>query len=49
MQNVLVLVVEDDPLIQLDLEQTLHDGGSSTECEGSGEKAIARLEANPEI
>jgi len=48
-QTVLVLVVEDDPLIQLDIEQTLHDGGYSTECEASGEKAIARLEAISQI
>jgi CheY-like chemotaxis protein len=49
MQSVLVLIVEDDSIIQLDLEQTLHEGGYSTTSEGSGEKAVAKLESTPEI
>jgi len=48
-QDVLVLIVEDDALIQLDLEQTLRDGGYSTDCEASGEEAIAKLEATAEL
>jgi CheY-like chemotaxis protein len=47
--KILVLIVEDDVLIQLELEATLHDGGYSTEAETSGEAAIAKLEATPAI
>ena len=47
--SLLVLVVEDDALIQLEVEAALHDGGYSTDTESSGEAAIGRLEANPNI
>ncbi len=49
MQDILVLVVEDEPLIRLDLEAALHDGGYSTALETSGEAAIGQLEASSEI
>lgn len=49
MQNVLVLIVEDDPLLQLELEATLCDGGYTTEAESSGEAAITKLEERSEI
>jgi CheY-like chemotaxis protein len=39
------LVVEDDPLIQLELGAALPDGGFGTESLTSGEAAIAALEA----
>jgi CheY-like chemotaxis protein len=47
--NLLVLVVEDDVLISLELEATLHDGGYSTSTVSSGEEAIAKLETVAEI
>lgn len=47
--KIMVLVVEDDPIIQLDLEHTLHDGGFATVGEVSGEAAIARLESEAGI
>jgi DNA-binding NtrC family response regulator len=40
LQEILVLVVEDDPLIQMMVEQTLHDGGYSTCTAASGEEAL---------
>lgn len=49
MQNILVLVVEDDPLIQMELEHTLHDGGYTTVAENSGEAAIGKLESETNI
>jgi CheY-like chemotaxis protein len=48
-QNILVLVVEDDPLIQMELEHTLHDGGYTTVAENSGEAAIGKLESETNI
>jgi CheY-like chemotaxis protein len=47
--RVLVLIVEDDPLIQLELEQSLQDGGYATIAETSGEAAIAKLEKNGDV
>ena len=47
--NLLILVVEDEPPIQLELEGALHDGGYSTDVQSSGEAAIAKLEGAPEI
>ena len=49
MQEILVLIVEDDALIQMELEQTLQDGGYATVAEVSGEEAIAKLESEPNI
>ena len=49
MQDILVLVVEDETLIRLDLEGTLHEGGYSTLGVASGEDAIAELESNSDI
>ncbi len=46
-QEILILVVEDDPFIQMIVEQTLHDGGYSTSAAASGEEALAMLETNP--
>jgi CheY-like chemotaxis protein len=40
-----ILVVEDDPLIQMDLEDALQSGGYETIVEASGESAIAVLES----
>jgi CheY-like chemotaxis protein len=48
-QEILVLIVEDDALIQMELEQTLQDGGYATVAEVSGEEAIAKLESEPNI
>lgn len=48
LQEILILVVEDDPLIQMMVEQTLHDGGYSTCTAASGEEALAMLETNAE-
>jgi CheY-like chemotaxis protein len=48
-QEILVLIVEDDALIQMELESTISDGGFSTTSEARGEKAVAKLEANPSI
>jgi CheY-like chemotaxis protein len=48
-QNILVLVVEDDPLIQLEIETALHDGGYSTVTDVSGEAAIAKLESEADL
>ena len=44
MENVLVLVVEDEPLIQLDIETAVQDGGYMTATAGTGEAAILILE-----
>ena len=41
-----VLVVEDEPLIQILVEEALSDGGFKSETVGSGEEAIALLEAD---
>lgn len=49
MQEILILVVEDDALIQIELEHTLHDGGYATVAEVSGEAAIERLESEPNV
>jgi CheY-like chemotaxis protein len=46
LQEILILVVEDDPFIQMIIEQTLHDGGYSTCIAASGEEALAMLETN---
>jgi CheY-like chemotaxis protein len=46
LQEILILVVEDDPFIQMIVEQTLHDGGYSTSAAASGEEALAMLETN---
>jgi hypothetical protein len=35
MENVLVLVVEDEPLIQLDIETAVQDGGYMTATAGT--------------
>ena len=48
MQEILVLVVEDDPLIRMMVEETLHDSGYSTEAATSGEEALAMLESTVE-
>jgi len=47
--KVLILIVEDDPLILLDLEQALRDGGYATITEGTGEAAVARLETDLDV
>ena len=49
MQNILVLVVEDDPLILMDLEASLQEAGYSTATATSGEAACAKLEKTPDI
>ena len=41
-----VLVVEDEPLIQILVEEALSDGGFKSETVGSGEEAIALLEGD---
>jgi CheY-like chemotaxis protein len=46
LHEILILVVEDDPFIQMMVEQTLHDGGYSTSIAANGEEAIAMLETN---
>jgi CheY-like chemotaxis protein len=46
LQKILILVVEDDLLIQMMVEQTLHDSGYSTSTAASGEEALSMLEAN---
>jgi CheY-like chemotaxis protein len=46
LQKILILVVEDDPFIQMMVEHTLHDGGYSTSSAANGEEAIAMLETN---
>ena len=46
LQKILILVVEDDPFIQMIVEQTLHDGGYSTSTAASGEEALAMLETS---
>ncbi len=48
LQEILILVVEDDPFIQMMVEQTLRDGGYSTSSAASGEEALAMLETNAE-
>ncbi|MER9401502.1 response regulator [Mesorhizobium sp. M0615] len=47
MEDLLVLVVEDEPLTQVYLEDTLHEGGYTTTTVASGELAITSLEASP--
>jgi CheY-like chemotaxis protein len=49
LQKILILIVEDEPLIQLELEAALHDGGYATDAASSGEAAITKLEAGSEI
>jgi CheY-like chemotaxis protein len=49
LQNILVMIVEDDPLIQLEMETALQDGGYSTDVEASGEGAITKLESASEM
>jgi CheY-like chemotaxis protein len=49
MDNVLVLVVEDDPFIQLDVETALQDGGYATVTAISGKAALGQLEAGADI
>jgi CheY-like chemotaxis protein len=44
-----ILVVEDHPLIQMDLEESLQSGGYDTVAETGGEAAIAALEAHPNL
>ena len=44
LQDILILIVEDEPLIRLDLEHALQDGGYRTLAEVSGEAAMATLE-----
>jgi CheY-like chemotaxis protein len=46
--TILVLVVEDDPLIQLEVEDALKDGGYSTITANNGEDAVAIIEENAE-
>jgi CheY-like chemotaxis protein len=46
LHEILILVVEDDPFIQMMVEQTLHDAGYSTSGAANGEEAIAMLETN---
>ena len=43
---VVVLVVEDDPLIQVVVEDTLRDGGFEPKLVQSGEEAVKLLEGN---
>ena len=47
MEQLLVLVVEDELLIQMELEETLREGGFQTCCELDGETAIEKLETGP--
>ena len=49
MHEIVVLIAEDDALILMELEHTLHDGGYATVAEVSGEEAIAKLESEPNI
>jgi CheY-like chemotaxis protein len=46
LHEILILVVEDDPFIQMIVEQTLQDGGYSTSSAANGEEAIGMLESN---
>jgi CheY-like chemotaxis protein len=46
LQEILILVVEDDPFTQMIVERTLHDGGYSTSSAANGEEAIAMLETS---
>lgn len=48
LQEILILVVEDDPLIQMTVEDALHESGYSTDTATSGEKALAMLGSKPE-
>jgi CheY-like chemotaxis protein len=49
MQSILVLIVEDEPLIQFELESTLREGGYATDVASNSEAAITKLEASSEI
>lgn len=49
MQDVVVLIVEDEPLIQLEIETALQEGGYKTDAAATGKAAIAKLEASSEI
>lgn len=49
MDKLKVLVVEDHPLIQMDLEEALQSGGYDTVAASSGEAGIAALEANSNL
>ncbi|WP_457939384.1 response regulator [Mesorhizobium sp. 10J20-29] len=49
MEQLLVLVVEDELLIQMELEETLREGGFQTCSETTGEAAIGKLESDPQI
>lgn len=48
-RNILFLIVEDEPLIQMDLEATLEEAGYATEAAHSGEAAISKLQGRPDI
>ena len=49
MQSILVLVVEDEPLIRLDIETCLNEAGFETTGVSSGEEAVEKLAGTPEI
>ncbi len=49
MTQTAALVVEDEPLLRLDLVQTLQDEGYTTFEAGDAVEAISIMEANPEI
>jgi CheY-like chemotaxis protein len=49
LENILILVVEDAPLIRMDIEDALREGGFTTKGQISGEGAIELLEATSEI
>ena len=48
-EPVTVLIVEDDQLIQGMVEEALSDGGFKSVITGSGEEAVALLQANESI
>lgn len=48
-QEIQVLVVEDEPLIWMELEDALRDGGYSPVLSATGEDAVSRLEGANEM
>lgn len=48
-QDILIMIVEDEPLIVMELEQTLQEGGYKTTADATGEAAIERLKGTPNV